>query len=160
MEENRFLAHRRRQIDKTLKTARYLRGLEPPQRGWISEIRAILGMRAHQLGRRLGVSQSAIAHSARAEEDGTITLNSLRKVAEGLNCRLVYAFVPEKSFEEMLRDRARLVAEASIARLAHTMALEAQQPDADIQSEMIDELADKLVKELSRQLWEPLGEIR
>ncbi len=160
MEESRFLAIRRRQIDSTLKSVKNLRGLEPPQRGWISEIRGIIGMRSFQLGRRIGLSQSAIAHFARSEEDGTITLNSLRKVAEGLNCRLVYAFVPDKSFEEMLRERARLVAEVSIARLEHTMLLEAQRPGVDVQREMVNDFAEKLVKDLARQLWEPIDDIR
>jgi predicted DNA-binding mobile mystery protein A len=160
MESNRFLAIRRRQIDRALKNVNHLNGIEVPRRGWIAEIRATLGMRSAQLGRRLGLSQSAAAQFAHAEAEGTITLNSLRKVAEAMNCRLVYAFVPEKSFEDLLRDRAELVARASIAKLGHTMALEAQQPDNEVQQEMIKELAERLVRELSRQLWEPIDEVR
>lgn len=111
-------------------------------------------MRSDQLGRRLALSQSAVAQFARTEEAGTISLNSLRKVAQAMNCRFVYAFVPEESFEAMVRARAELVARESIAKVRHTMALEAQQPDADIEREMIEGLTDKLVQELSRQLWE------
>lgn len=39
----------------------------------------------------------------------TIQLNTLREVAVAMGCELVYAMVPRKSIEELLRERAEAV---------------------------------------------------
>lgn len=137
-----------------LASVTYLRGLTVPPRGWIAETRGIIGMRADQLARRLGVAQSTVSEFERAEASGTITMNSLRKVAAAMECRLVYAFVPEESFEELVRARARAAAKEQVGVIDHTMALEDQRTGAVEQEEVVGEYADALVRYLPRDLWD------
>ena len=58
-------------------------------------IRQALGMSARTLGNRIGVSQSQVSKLGNSELDKAITLRSLERVAEGLNCELVYFLVPK-----------------------------------------------------------------
>ncbi len=71
-----------------------------PSRGWLKAIREALGMTTAQLGQRLGVVQSRVVAIEQAEAKGTVTLNSLEKAAQALDCRLVYALVPRQSLED------------------------------------------------------------
>ncbi len=111
-------------------------------------------MRAVQLAARVGVSQSAIAQYERAEAEGAVTLNTLEKVARGLNCRFVYAFVPEETFEELVRARAEFVAKRLAGEITHTMILEAQEPDPTEQQETVKEFTEYLISKMPRELWD------
>lgn len=137
-----------------LRNVQNLSGLAVPQQGWIAEVRNIVGMRAAQLAARLGVGTSAIAHFERAEADGSITLKSLEKVATALDCRFVYAFVPESSFEDMIQARAQRIAREMVESVGHTMALEDQALAQEQQRELVDDLASDLVRKLPRTLWD------
>jgi predicted DNA-binding mobile mystery protein A len=65
-----------------------------PAQGWIRAIRQALGVSSGQLGRTLGVSRQLPLQFERAEAEDTITLRSLRAVANALDCDLVYALAP------------------------------------------------------------------
>ena len=62
----------------------------------------------------------------KAEVSGSTTIKTLRQAAEAMNCTFVYAFVPTKPLDDILRDRAKQKASKDIARLDHTMRLENQ----------------------------------
>ena len=119
-------ALRRRQLDKQLAPLRSFARLPRPRDGWIREVRNALGMSARQLGRRLGITQPSVAKFERSEEAETISLKSLRKVAEALDCTLVYAFIPNDSLESTLTRQAERRATEHLERVEHTMRLEAQ----------------------------------
>jgi predicted DNA-binding mobile mystery protein A len=97
-----------------------------PPKGWIRAIRDSLGMSGVQLGKRLKVSPQTIEAMEKSEAAGTIQLNTLRRAAEAMDCKLVYALVPRTSLENTVRNRARQVALAALARVSHTMKLEDQ----------------------------------
>ena len=146
---------RRRQVDRLLASIQGVRRLDPPRKGWISEVRGLLGMRTNQLARRMGVSPSAVPQFERSEADGSITLNTLKKAATALDCRLVYAFVPNHaSFDEAVRAQAEVVANALIRGVDHTMALEDQSTTSESQKEIVSDLVDDLVRRLPRDLWD------
>jgi predicted DNA-binding mobile mystery protein A len=87
-------------------------GTRPPL-GWVREIRVALGMSTYELAVRMGIVQSRASKIERAEVEGAIRLQTLGRVAEALNCRLVYAFVPDESLEHIVRYQAeRKAAEA------------------------------------------------
>lgn len=147
-------ALRREQIDRALSHTFGLQHPPQPKRGWIRDAREILGLSAQQLAMRMGVSQPTVAKMEQSEIRGSITLASLRKAAEAMNCRFVYAFVPQTSFEDVLRNRAMEAASRLLGRVDHTMALEAQEPDESFRARRVQELADELVRTLSRELWQ------
>ncbi len=146
-------ALRRRQLDRLFLEPISLRAAPQFRRGWIREIREALGMSAAQLAARLGVSQPTVAKMEKAEAAGTVGLPSLRRAAEALGCRLVYAFVPETSLEARLTAQAEEVARRLVGRVAHTMRLEAQGGTSAEEQAQIAALAAELVRTLSRELW-------
>ena len=59
----------------------------------IRKKRIELGLSTTQLAHRLGVVQSTVVRLEGSEERGAITLGSLRKAADALNCELNYRLV-------------------------------------------------------------------
>lgn len=97
-----------------------------PAKGWVRALRDALGMTAAHLGHRIGVSQAQVTQFEQGEVDGSITLRSLRNVAEAMECELVYVLVPRRPLDDMLRAEAAKVAERQLRLTHHTMALENQ----------------------------------
>lgn len=111
-------------------------------------------MTTTQLAGRIGVDQSRIPRLERAEAEGSITLKTLRHVAEGLDCTVVYALVPNQPLDEILRVRAGEVADHRVARAHHTMKLENQALGAkDLNAER-ERLIDALMAGNPRRLWD------
>ena len=89
-----------------------------------------------------------------AESKGSITLNSLEKAAQALDCRLVYALVPGQSLEQMVKKRASLLAKNRLKSASHTMALEAQGVEAADENEQLKRLIRQLIEKPGSKLWE------
>ena len=144
----------RRQLDKRLNSWREFEGQARPPRGWVKAIREALGITAAQLAARLGVSQPRMFTIEKAETTGSITLDSLERTANALDCRLVYALVPRKPLDELVRERAEIKAKQRLKSASHTMALEAQGVDASDESEQLKRLAQQLIEKGGSKLWE------
>jgi predicted DNA-binding mobile mystery protein A len=113
-----------------------------------------LGMTTRQLAQRMGAVQSRVVALEKAEANGATTLKSLREAAEAMNCTFVYAIIPTKPLDELIRQRATEKADAELAHLHHTMALENQ---AMTKADLADERAriiDELLAGSMRRLWE------
>jgi predicted DNA-binding mobile mystery protein A len=139
-------------LDTQLKPLRDMEPLIRPGRGWIKAIREAIGMTTGQFARRLGVSQPRVAALEKAEADGVVTLKSLRQAAEALDCDFVYALVPRKPLEQVVKDRARDVAERQLARTDQTMRLENQAVSKARMARARDQLAAELLRS-DRRLW-------
>jgi predicted DNA-binding mobile mystery protein A len=113
-------------LDQRFTEFRPINRYAPPVRGWIRAIREALGMTTEQLGRRLGVKQPSVVAIEKSETKGTIELATLRRVAQALDCTLVYALVPNKPLETAIRERARAVLRRHRAPVEHSMLLEDQ----------------------------------
>ena len=74
------------QFDQTLSQLKPLLNLPVPNTGWIRAIRESLGMTAKQLAKRLGVSPPRITQLEADETEGRVTINTLRRSAEALDC--------------------------------------------------------------------------
>ena len=145
---------RRQQLDKQLKAIHSFAQTPRPRKGWIFEVRNALGITASQLGKRVGVSQPTITKLEHSEEAETISLKSLRKIAEAMDCTLVYAFVPHESLEKTLTQQAEKQAMKQIQRVEHTMHLEAQGRDLEEIKREQQEIAKEMIRALSSDLWE------
>ncbi|MCU1237452.1 MAG: mobile mystery protein [Candidatus Solibacter sp.] len=108
-------------------------------------------MTAAQLAKRLGVSQPAVAAMEKSEARGTIELATLRRVAEALDCTLVYALVPNKPLDQTVRERARQYMRRRLTPVEHSMLLEDQKVAARDTSARLEEI----LRETSpRKFWE------
>jgi predicted DNA-binding mobile mystery protein A len=98
-----------------------------PSKGWIAAILKSLGMSVRQVAERIGITQQSAASLEANEIEDSITLKSLHKAAEALNCRLVYALVPnDGSLQATLHGRAMIKARDIVSAADQTMQLEAQ----------------------------------
>src|SRR5271170_6307253 len=132
-----------RQLDQRFPAFRGA-GQRPPK-GWIRAVRDALGMTSAQFARRLGIAQPSAIELEKSEAAGGISLRTLERAAEALGCRLVYALVPEKPLEEIVRERAKRVAAGKMAQVGHTMRLEDQgvregNAQTQIEQKLIEEL--------------------
>ena len=141
-------------LESQLAPLRKAQGVTRPSRGWIKAIRESLGMTTAQLATRVGVSQPRITAIEKAEANDSITLRTLRLAAEGLGCKLVYAFVPDQPLENVVRERARQIASAQLARTHHTMKLENQAVEPRRLKKERERLVDELLRGDPRRLWE------
>jgi len=139
MKKVRLAAQSRAHLDERLKELGPVSRYTPPVKGWVKAIREALGMTAEQLGRRLGVKQPSVIQLEQSEARGSIELATLRRVAEALDCTLIYAFVPKKSLEETVRARARNFIRRRLAPVEHSMLLEDQKVQGKAEEERVDE---------------------
>ena len=146
-------ALRRRQLDDVLRELSSARTIELPREGWIKTVRKALGMTASQLGKRLEISQPSVTAMEQGEVLGSITLNTLRKAANALECDVVYAIVPRESLENVVEKRVRQVITERVKRTAHTMDLEKQSVRDSHLQEQIDDMVRDAMKQLPPRLW-------
>jgi predicted DNA-binding mobile mystery protein A len=126
-----------------------VRRFTPPVRGWIKAVREALGMTTAQLAKRLKVKQPTVVRLEQSEAKGTIELATLRRVAAALDCTLVYAFVPNKPLERIVRDRARLFARRRREPVEHSMLLE----DQSVKAKETEKGLDEIVRETNPRLF-------
>ena len=148
----------RQQLDRRLERIRsVVPDLRTPQGGWVSALRTAYAMNHTDLARRMGISRQAVGQLEQRESDGAATLKALAQAADALGGELVYAIVPQQSIGEILENRALRLASQMTGSVRHTMRLEDQAPDSDL-----DERARALASELLAspgQLWSsPLDE--
>lgn len=141
-----------RQLDASLEKWRISRLPARPTSGWLRAIRKTLGMSSSALARRVHVSDSAIRKLEQSEADGAITLASLRRMAEALDCELQYALVPRKPLKDILSERALEVAREQVGTVVHHMTLESQRVDDEITRAQVEEVAEQLLRK-PRELW-------
>ena len=131
-----------------------IKPISRPKEGWVRTLRKTLGMSSPQLATRLDVSKSQASQIERMEIEDRITLKQLRRVADALDCDLVYALVPRQSIDSMIRDRAKLKAEQLVSKTDMQMKLEAQQLSNEKLQEQVKFETERLVRDMPRDLWE------
>lgn len=143
----------RERLDSKLASIKPIERFAMPPKGWVRAIRDAIGMTGTQLARRLGMTAQGIVSLERSEASGKIQLNTLRRAAEAMDCILVYALVPKTSLTEMVDRRARDIALRALRRVSHSMALEDQQVDRDLEKR-VQTYIDTALRD--RDLWESL----
>lgn len=123
-----------------------------PHAGWLRATRDALGMSRAQMADRMGVTRARIAQLEQSEKAETIKLGTLRRAAEALNCTLVFAFVPNDPYDEIVSDQARARAGEHVAQVIQTMRLEGQTPSKAAIAEAQIEEERRLIE--SGHLWD------
>ena len=144
----------RKQLDQKFAPLQSANLREVPRGGWAKTIRRALGMTSQALGSRIGIGQSAVSQLEASEEAETITLASLRKLAQGLQCQLVYAMVPESTLDEIVRQQAHRRAKSIVESVSSSMELEDQAVSVEDQKRQIETLARSLLTKSSTGFWD------
>ena len=150
---NEFRKMMREQVQESLDPFLGLVSLDIPRMGWIRTIRDAIGLSSQKLAERLGCSQSNAAKIEKSEQEGTISLNTLKKAAQALNCKVVYCLIPEVPLDQVLENRARAIARKKVKYINHSMILEDQGLTPKQLKQQEDILVQRLLQGNPRDLW-------
>ena len=130
------------------------RSVNRPPKGWIRAIRLAIGMSGPQLARRLGMSPPGVFSMEESEANYRITLKTLNKAAEALECTVVYALVPNSSLKKMVDAQARRIAEELLKPISHTMMLEKQLPQMSALVRDMERITQEIIDSMPKRLWD------
>lgn len=148
--------NQRKLIERKLAPWLRLREDKSPPSGWLKAIRGALGINSRQLAARLGVEHPAILQFEKREAQGKVSLETIEKVARAMNCKLIYAIVPDEPFsnlESIVDDQALKAARAIVTKVDHTMRLEKQGISPERSQEKVKELAAELKLKMDSKFW-------
>jgi predicted DNA-binding mobile mystery protein A len=107
------------------------------------------------VAKRLSITKQSVRNIENREMHGSVTLNTLRDVAEALDMRLIYGFVPKDgSLDQLIERKACELATEIVMRASNSMKLEDQQNSKERIKKAIDQRAASLVNELPKILWD------
>ncbi len=144
----------RQQLDETLERFDPVFELDPPSKGWIRTIRHALGMSGRQLAERLGLSKQSVARMEQDELTGALSLKTLRRVAEGLDCELIYGIVPRTSLDNVVYGRARTIVAGRLDHTNETIEVDGEVVDPAGHEEVIWGMVDDLVGRMPANFWD------
>ena len=144
----------REQLDQTLKRFRGLQVMNMPPKGWIRAIRDALGMNGRQFAERMGVSPARVSKLESDEVAGAVTLKTMRKAAEALDCTLVYGLVPRTSLDDTVKKQINIYAQQRLNRISHTMALEDQELSEGGKKKALQAMKVELLLNIPKSLWD------
>ena len=143
-----------RQLDEALKPFQLLKNAPPPREGWIKAVRESLGMSLRQLSERTGLSKTSVASIESLEGKGTVQLDSIRRLADSMDCDLVYALVPRETLQMTIEKQARSKALDLVGRVSTSMELEDQGISPADRARQVDDLTDEILRKRKRGLWD------
>ena len=144
--KNRLDLTRLAELDRQFCDFAKLQRNATPRCGWTKTVRLALGMSSQALGERLGVKAQGARKLEQAEANGNITLNTLARLAHGLDCEVRYVFVPRTSLVEQVLRRTQ-----EIAGIPMPSTLKGAEAQKD--AETLIALASALAKVSKRGLW-------
>ena len=146
---------RSRSVDKRFAAMQGATRAGVPPDGWLRNLRLGLGYTLEQLAARLGVTRQHMGQVEKREAEGTLSLNSLRTVANALDMDLYYVLVPkEGSMHALIERRPRQLAQEIVMRTHQTMKLEDQAVSEERLKEAIEEQVSQIRREMPKQLWD------
>ena len=144
--KNRLDLTRLAELDRQFCDFAKLQRNATPRCGSAKTVRLALGMSSKALGERLGMTAQGVRKLEHAEANGTITLNTLARLANGLDCEVHYMFGPRTSLVEQVLNRTQ-----EIAGISLPSTLKGAEVLTDAETLMA--LTSALVKVSKRSLW-------
>ena len=144
------LALQRKQLDTRAAAVAHA---EPPLGGWIRAVRTALGMSSSQLARRLRVTPDAVVKAERSERLRSISIATLERIADALDCDVIVQLKPRTSLDALMRRQALEKARDERNRVVHTMRLEAQHDGVE-QALDVDNAARQWMTTRIAHLWD------
>ena len=152
MNKNKLLLE---QLDRKLKSFSSAALVTPPPTGWIKGVRISFGMTLQQLANKLSITKQSVQDLEKREKEGAITLKTLKDVANALDMKLVYGFVPKDGTLDNLLDRkARELAVSIVSKTSNTMKLEDQGNSQKRLKKAIEDRTTIIKNEMPKMLWD------
>jgi predicted DNA-binding mobile mystery protein A len=143
------------QLDRKLSQLKQIEKIIVPQKGWVSTIRAALNMSLRQLGNRLKISAQSVKEIEQREANGSLTIKSLREVADALDMKLVYGVIPkDESIEKIIEKRASEIAREIVLRTSNTMKLEDQENSKVRIEKAVKSKTEEIKNKMPKYLWD------
>lgn len=143
------------QLDNKLALYTPLRNTLMPEKGWIHTIRTTINMTMEQLGKKLSISKQRVKKIEESEVNGSLTLKSMKEVANAMELQFVYGFIPKDgSIENLVDKKANELAQRIVLRTNQNMKLEDQGIENEKIKKSIQELAIEIKREMRRSLWD------
>jgi predicted DNA-binding mobile mystery protein A len=108
-------------------------------------------MTSKELANRAGVTQQRILEIENNEVQETIRLETLRRIANALDCDLMYVLLPRKTLEETVKAQALRKARHRLKQVAHHSRLEGQEIGEDEETQQVESMAASMIDR--RGLW-------
>lgn len=135
------------ELDSQLREFATLKNTIAPPCGWIKTVRLALGMNSSALARRINISPQGARKLEQSEADGSISLNTLARIAAGLDCEVRYVLIPRTSLVDQVLRKFQDPSEAIQGQVLQTAASDSMHNDK------ILTLAALLAKRDLRSLW-------
>lgn len=143
------------QLNSKMQVVASIKKIAPPPTGWIKAVRTALGMSLQQLGAKLLITKQSIQDIERREKEGSVTIKTLRELANALDMELVYGLVPKDgSLDALINRKAKELATQIVLRTSNTMKLEDQENSQKRIQKAIEERAASIKNEMPKILWD------
>ena len=143
------------QLNSKMLSFAFLQKIASPPTGWVKAIRVALGMSSQQLGEKLSITRQGVQDIEKREKEGSVTIKSLREVAQALDMKLVYGFVPvDGSLDALIERKAKQLAKQIVLRTSNTMKLEDQENSMQRIEKAIEERTVAIKNEMPKALWD------
>lgn len=143
------------QLERKIKVLAPFENVAVPPTGWLKAVRVSLGMSLQQLANKLKITKQSLSEMELREQEGSITLKSLRETADGLDMKLVYGLVPKDgTIDALVERKAKELALKVVSRTSNTMKLEDQENSKERLQKAIEERISIIKNELPKMLWD------
>ena len=124
-----------------------------PRAGWLRVIRESLGRSIRAQAALAGMAPSTLSRSEQSEAEDSISLSQLRKLAQDLDCELVYTLVPRKPLYETVEQRADVLARKEIQAVVQTMRISGRCLSEDFIERRVADRRQELLAGSWSRLW-------
>ena len=143
------------QLNNKMQSFKSLQKIAMPPTGWVKAVRLAIGMSAQQLANKLSMSRQGVQDIETREKEGSITIRSLREIANALDMQLVYGFIPnDENLEALIDRKAKELATEIVKRTSASMTLEDQENSKERIENAIKERAELIKREMPKTLWD------
>lgn len=143
------------QLDRKLKEFGGAVQVTKPAIGWLKTIRVSLGMSLQQVADKLAITKQSVQEIEIREKEGSITLKSLKEIANALDMQLVYGLVPKDgTIDDLIERKAKELAVRIVSRTSNTMKLEDQEISKQRIQKAIQERTAIIKNEMPKSLWD------
>lgn len=134
-----------KQVERRLDQLRSVSEWMKVRPSWLTFMRTALCMPLKSLADAAGFKPPTVKKMEQREAYGKVTLDTMRKLAEAMDCEFVYAIIPKTDLKNLLYTKAQEKAAKLLQEADVHMTLEDQRVKEDLQSR-IDILAKSLLE--------------